>query len=69
MDVELCEVCVVSPWIHIMHHRQVEKHDGLAPLFREEMLDEMVDTVTSFALAGIAEVRRRIEQRQSHYNG
>ena len=62
MDVELCEVCVVAPWMHVTHHRQAEKHEGLAPVFREEMLERMVDHFTAFALAGIRQTRKRIEQ-------
>ncbi len=62
IDVELCEVCVVAPWMHVMHHRQAEKHEGLAPVFREELLEEMVDHFTAFSLAGICEIRRRLEQ-------
>jgi TetR/AcrR family transcriptional regulator, regulator of cefoperazone and chloramphenicol sensitivity len=61
VDVELCEVCVVAPWMHVMHHRQAEKHEGLAPVFREEMLETMVDHFAAFAMAGIREVRSRIE--------
>jgi AcrR family transcriptional regulator len=61
LDVELCEVCVVAPWMHVTHRRQAEKHEGLAPVFREEMLEAMVDRFAAFALAGIREVRRRIE--------
>jgi len=61
LDVELCEVCVVAPWMHVTHRRQAEKHEGLAPVFREDMLEAMVDRFTAFALAGIREVRRRIE--------
>jgi AcrR family transcriptional regulator len=62
LDVELCEVCVVAPLMHVMHHRQAEKHEGLAPVFREKMLEDMVDHFTVFALAGIREARRRIEK-------
>ena len=61
-DVELCEVCVVAPWMHVRHHRQAERHEGLAPVFREEMLERMVDRFTTFALAGIRQTRKRIEQ-------
>lgn len=62
MDVELCEVCVVAPFMHITHRRQAEKHHGLAPVFREDMLEAMVEHFAAFALAGIREVRRRIEK-------
>lgn len=62
IDVEFCEVCVVAPWMHVMHHRQAEKHQGLAPVFREEMIEEMVDHFTAFSLAGIREIRKRLEQ-------
>ncbi|NQU44747.1 CerR family C-terminal domain-containing protein [bacterium] len=62
VDVELCEVCVVAPWLHITRHHLAEEHEGLAPVFREEMLDAMVDHFTAYALAGIRETRRRIER-------
>ena len=61
-DVALCEVCVVSPWIHITHRRQAEQHKGLAPVFREDMLEAMVEHFTAYALAGISEIRHRIEK-------
>jgi AcrR family transcriptional regulator len=61
LDVELCEVCVIAPLMHLTHHRQAVKHEGLAPIFREEMLEDMADHFTAFALAGIRETRRRIE--------
>jgi AcrR family transcriptional regulator len=63
LDVELCEVCVVAPLMHITHRRQAEKHEGLAPVFREEMLEAMVEHFTTFALAGVREVRRRSEEQ------
>jgi AcrR family transcriptional regulator len=63
LDVELCEICVVAPWMHMMHHRQAEKHQGVAPVFREEMLDAMTERLTAFALAGIRETRRQVEGR------
>ncbi len=59
LDVELCEVCVVSPQMHILHRRQVEKHEGLASLFREDMIDQMADHFTAYALAGIEQIRNR----------
>ena len=62
LDVELCEVYVIAPLMHVTHHRQAEKHEGLAPVFREEMLEAMVDHFTAFAMAGTREVRRRIEK-------
>ncbi len=61
-DVQLCEVCVVAPWMHMMHHQQAEKHEGLAPVFREEMLERMVDHFATFALAGIRQTRKRLDQ-------
>lgn len=65
-DVELCEVCVIAPLMHVMHHRQAERHEGLAPIFDEDMIADMVDHFTAFALAGIQEIRRRIERPDSH---
>jgi len=60
-DVSLCEVCVMGPCLHVLHHRQAERHNGLAPVFREEMLEDMVDHFTAFALAGLRAIRQRIE--------
>jgi AcrR family transcriptional regulator len=62
LDVALCEVCVVAPLMHVTHRRRAQQHEGLAPVFREEMLEAMVDHFTAFALAGIREARRRIEK-------
>jgi AcrR family transcriptional regulator len=62
MDVKLCEVCVVAPCMHVHHHKQAQKHEGLAPVFREEMLERMADHFTAFAMAGIRQTRKRIEK-------
>jgi len=62
LDVEWGEVCVVAPLMHVTHCRQTEKREGLAPVFQEDMLEDMVDRFTAFALAGIRESRRRIER-------
>lgn len=62
LDVELCEVYVIAPLMHVTHHRQAEKHKGLGPVFREELLEAMADHFAAFAMAGIREVRRRIEK-------
>jgi len=59
--VELCEVCVIAPLMHVLQRRNAQKHEGLAPIFGEDMIDEMVDYFTAFALAGIREIRSRIE--------
>jgi len=63
LDVELCEVAVVAPLMHITHRSQATKHEGLAPVFTEDMLDEMTDHFTAYALAGIRTTRRRIERK------
>ena len=65
LDVELCEVCVVAPWMHMTHHRQAQAHEGLAPIFREDMLESMVEHFTAFSLAGIGQIGRRIEKSSS----
>jgi len=61
LDVELCETCVVSPWMHIMHRRQAKRHVGL-PVFAEAMLEDAADHFTAYALAGIRGIRHRIER-------
>lgn len=62
LDVQLCEVCVVSPWRHITHRRQAESHPGPFPAFTEGMLEDMTEHFTAYALAGIRATRCRIEQ-------
>ena len=60
LDVELCEICVVAPLMHLTHHREAEKHEGLAPIFTEAMMAKVTEHFTAFALAGIRDVRRRL---------
>ena len=61
-DVQLCEVCVVAPWMHIGQTLQARTHEGLAPVFDKGMLDQITDHFAAFALAGIAETHARIER-------
>ena len=61
--VALCEVSTMGPCIGIVHQRQAEEHRGLAPIFTEDMLDEMVEHFAAFALAGIREIRCRMQGR------
>lgn len=63
MDVELCEVCVVAPMMHLIHRRQAQKHEGIGPVFAESMLPEVADHFTAYALAGVAATRQRVEAR------
>ena len=61
MDIQLCELCVVSPWLHFKHHKHATKHKGLAPVIDEDMLEPVADHFTAYALAGIRQIRERIE--------
>jgi tRNA U34 5-methylaminomethyl-2-thiouridine-forming methyltransferase MnmC len=54
--------------MHITHRWQAEKHEGLAPVFHDDMLEAMVDHFTAYALAGIRDVRRRIEQSSGKHD-
>lgn len=65
LDVELCEICVVSPCMHVTHHQQTLTHGCPGPSFTPDMLDDMVEHFTGYALAGIRETRRRIEEREN----
>jgi AcrR family transcriptional regulator len=60
-QVELCEICVIAPLMHLLHRRQAGRHEGLAGVVREDMLEQIADQFAAFALAGLREVRRRIE--------
>jgi AcrR family transcriptional regulator len=65
LDIELCEVCLIAPLMHVAHHRQAQKHEGLAPVLHEEMLDVMTEHFTAYALAGIRQIRRRLAKSGS----
>lgn len=68
-EVELCELCVVAPWMHLCRRCDEARQQGLVPLFREEMIDAMTDSLTAYARAGIREIRRRLERRSGPVNG
>ena len=58
--IELCEMSVIGPLLQIMRRQRVQSHDGLAPLFTEDRLEDMVKHFTTFTLAGIDGIRQRL---------
>ena len=64
-SVQLCEVCVIGPWMHIAQSVQARRFEGLALVLDMNGLDEVAEHFAAFALAGIAETRTRIERRKA----
>ena len=66
--IQWCQLCVVAPCLQLVHRRHTHRHApkaaptpaGPDPPTPAE-LEEMVDHFTSFALAGIRDIRRRLE--------
>lgn len=63
VDIELCEICVVSPWMNMKHRRQAKKREGLAMACGLLDLETMVAHFTAFSLAGIRGIREEVEAR------
>lgn len=61
LDIALCQVAIVAPFLHITRRSQAKKRQGLAPEFAESMLETMADRLGAFTLAGVRAVRRQIE--------
>jgi len=67
-----CQLCVVGPCLQLVHRRQMHRPASGAGASQaafapptEEDLEKMVDHFTSFALAGIRDIRRRLEANQA----
>jgi AcrR family transcriptional regulator len=67
--VDLCEVLMISPIMYIACRREAEEHMGIGPVFGKDMIEDMADHFSSFALAGVQGVRRRIEGSASPATG
>jgi AcrR family transcriptional regulator len=70
--IQWCQLCVVAPCLQLVHRRHVHRPPGdtRAPQAAfatptMEDLDTMVDHFTSFALAGIRDIRKRLEAGQA----
>jgi AcrR family transcriptional regulator len=61
----LCEISVISPWMQVVRRRHVRRHEGPESFFTPEKLEYLVDHFTAFALAGVREIRERIEGESS----
>jgi AcrR family transcriptional regulator len=57
----LCVGSVIGPCMHLVRRPRPERHKGMGPALDAAALPSIVDHFTTFALAGLREVRRQIE--------
>jgi len=56
----LCVAAVIGPCMHLMHRQRMAAHEGAGLRLEADRLDETVEQLTAFCLAGIGEIRRRL---------
>ena len=61
-DIELCEMCVVSPLLHMRHRQHARRPKAPPSVLNESSLEELVEHLTEYALAGIRQIRKRTEE-------
>ena len=61
-DIELCEMCVISPLLHMRHRRHARRPKGPPSVLTESSVEEIVKHLTEYALAGIRQIRKRTEE-------
>jgi hypothetical protein len=64
--VRLCLVCIIGPCMQVMHRARIQRSQGEPPWFGADMLESMVQHFSTFALAGMREVRRKMETDDGH---
>jgi len=64
--VRLCLVCIIGPCMQVMHRARIQRSQGEPPWFGADMLESMVQHFSTFALAGMREVRRKMETDDDH---
>jgi len=60
-SVRLCVVCIIGPCMQVMRRERLQRSQGQPPWFGADMLESMVRHLSTFALAGIREIRRQME--------
>jgi TetR/AcrR family transcriptional regulator, regulator of cefoperazone and chloramphenicol sensitivity len=63
--VHLCALSVIGPCMHVLHRPRRRPGAGRPPWLRPEMLEPLTEHCTAFALAGIRDVRQRLESKAS----
>jgi len=61
--VHLCALSVLGPCLHVLHRPRRAPPPPAPYRFGPEMLDTMTEHCTAFALAGIRDVRDRLEKK------
>lgn len=59
--VRLCLLCIIGPCMQVMHRERLQRSQGEPPWFGSDMLESMVQHFSTFTLAGMREIRRRME--------
>ena len=60
-SVRLCVTSVIGPCMQVMRRERMQRTQGQPPWFSADMLESMVKHFSTFALAGIQEIRRQME--------
>lgn len=60
--VRLCLLCIIGPCMQVMRTERLQRNQGQPAWFGANMLENMVQHISAFALAGIRETRRRMEE-------
>lgn len=58
--VRLCAASVIGPCLHVMRRQRMQRRLGRRPWFARGTLEALVEHFTTFSLAGVREVGRRI---------
>lgn len=59
--VSLCVMSIIGPCMQVMRRQQVHAQQGRSPWFGPEKLEDMAEHFATFALAGLREIRQRVE--------
>lgn len=59
--IRLCVTCIVGPCMQVVRRQRIQDREGLGPGFSMDIIENLAEHFTTFALAGIREIRRRIE--------
>jgi AcrR family transcriptional regulator len=59
--IRFCVTCIVGPCMQVVRRQRIQNREGLGPGFGMDIIENLAEHFTKFSLAGIREIRRRIE--------
>jgi len=62
LTIQSCVVLVIGPCMQMARRQRMRRREGAGPALGTDTLEAMLDRFMAFALAGIGELRRRIER-------